>query len=203
MGGAHVFPGGTVDDEDRSTVAAATVLDDDGELRPWRAAALRELVEETGIWLVRPGDRVPATRSSGPDVYRALAALGSRLDGTALAFFSHWVTPAGLVRRFDTRFFLAAIGPAASGSADGTEVTSSLWIRPEEALARSDAGAWDVPFPTRQHLEMLAGFGRPVEATAWARSLQSIPRIEPRLTAGPAGEIGILLPGDPGYGDRS
>jgi 8-oxo-dGTP pyrophosphatase MutT (NUDIX family) len=202
MGGAHVFPGGTVDESDRSAAAVAAVHDDDPRLAPWRAAALRELVEEAGIWLLRPGDPTPGDRPSGADVYRVAAGMGSRFDATGLAFFSHWVTPAGLARRFDTRFFMAVIDSDVSGRADGTEVTASGWVRPADALARAAAGSWDVPFPTRWHLEILAPFLRPEDALAWARSRESVPRIEPRVIPDASGEGRIVLPGEPGYEDR-
>src|SRR5712691_2161176 len=65
MGGAHVFPGGRVDDDDRledieglsdgSAAAAARMSDVPAEIAvAQHVAALRELFEEAGVLLARP-----------------------------------------------------------------------------------------------------------------------------------------------------
>jgi 8-oxo-dGTP pyrophosphatase MutT (NUDIX family) len=52
LGGAWVFPGGAVDEDDGSLLLGPGIVAGDPDLARWRAAALRELVEETGFWLV-------------------------------------------------------------------------------------------------------------------------------------------------------
>jgi 8-oxo-dGTP pyrophosphatase MutT (NUDIX family) len=67
MGGAHVFPGGRVDDDDRlddidalsvgSEAAAARMSDVPGDVAvAHHVAAVRELFEEAGVLLARPLD---------------------------------------------------------------------------------------------------------------------------------------------------
>ena len=81
MPGAWVFPGGVVDDDDWSPDAAAALdgVGDAAELG-WLAAAVRETVEETGVWLADEPFTVPAEgRANGPALFRAAAA-GPRFD---------------------------------------------------------------------------------------------------------------------------
>ena len=98
-----VFPGGALDDSD----AEADIHGGDDGLTAWRAAALRELVEETGIWLTIDGADVTDTRPDGAEVFDAAPAL---LDADALQYFANWITPAPLPIRFDTKFFVAEVG---------------------------------------------------------------------------------------------
>jgi 8-oxo-dGTP pyrophosphatase MutT (NUDIX family) len=203
MAGSFVFPGGGVDDCDHGEMVRSVVIDDRPEDLSWHAAALRELAEEAGVWLLAPGSRVPEDDPLGEEVYRALHRIGSKFDARSLRFFSHWVTPPGLARRFDTRFFLAKSSPGSGGSADGTEVTDATWVNPIEALELSDEGTWDVPFPTRKHLEILGRFESPDAAVNWATELSSVPRIEPRIVWSDDGPVRVLLPGDPGYSERA
>lgn len=101
-----VFPGGRVDDEDRTLAASVptTGLSPGSAARlPFLAAALRELHEEAGLTLnLSPAPQAPA------DV-RLLDACA------ALAPIARAITPPGKPRRFDTWFFLA----------DGTEARQS------------------------------------------------------------------------------
>ena len=50
FGGFHAFPGGAVDDEDRSVPVEGV---SDPALAPILAAGARELFEETGLWIAR------------------------------------------------------------------------------------------------------------------------------------------------------
>lgn len=116
MPGLHVFPGGKVERAD-SLVPAAGRLAPHVERRlqasvrtpsPERAkayamAAVRELAEETGLML---GERCPRPADM-PGEWKPFADCGvlPRLDNLWLVARS--VTPPGLVRRYDTRFFAA------------------------------------------------------------------------------------------------
>jgi 8-oxo-dGTP pyrophosphatase MutT (NUDIX family) len=195
MGDAYVFPGGSVDDIDRDDLALRAVhWTGDPEEAPWRAAALRELVEEAGLSI---GDGPLSVTGLGAEVYEAVIATDSRLDASRLAYLSNWVTPVGLPKRFDTRFYVAIVEVGTEAAADAVEVFDSVWVRPADALARSEE--WKLPFPTRRHLEFLTEFVSPESVMAHAADLETVPRIEPRLAVGDNGTIRVLLPGDSGY----
>ena len=51
-------------------------------------------------------------------------------------YFSHWITPEGAPRRYDTRFFLAAAPANQTPLHDDHEVIANEWIRPDDGLAR-------------------------------------------------------------------
>lgn len=97
--------------------------------RSAEAAALRELEEEVGIDL------------PGPD---------------ALVPLSRWVTPAGYPRRFDVRFFAAALPTGARVSPATDEVADHRWFRPADALAALARGELPMWLPTTVTLQQLA-----------------------------------------------
>jgi len=194
LGDARVFPGGAVDDTDHGPSARTAVRwSGPDEEFPWRAAALRETAEETGIVLGEGS--VPA--SPGIDVYEEIAEQGGHLDADRLVYLSNWVTPQLLSIRFDTRFYVATIGEHARACADLTEVFDPEWVTPEEAMARADDGRWLVEFPTRKHLETLAAFDSTDAVLAYARSLDAIPKIEPRIITDAEGVLRVIVPGEP------
>ncbi len=195
MGGAHVFPGGAIDEVDRSEVAAAAVAGDDPEFHPWWAAALRELAEEAGVFVTVPAaEKEVGGGLRGAELYGAIVASGRRFDGDSLVYVSNWVTPPGPPRRFDTRFFLVEVPAGTPAVPDRHEVTEAAWIAPQAALARED---WTVPLPTRWHLEMLAAHQTLAGALAAARDAE-VPRIAPQVVRRQGGH-NVLLPGDPGF----
>jgi 8-oxo-dGTP pyrophosphatase MutT (NUDIX family) len=160
MGGAWVFPGGAVSTQDGEGQAGL------------RAAAVRELREETGIELSDPG--------------RLLA-------------FSRWITPAEVKIRFDTWFFLATVPDGARPQVDGQEMVDARWFTPPAALQAADDGEIMLVFPTIKHLEQLAGFQSSAALLEHARSRRVQP-VQPRVLM--TGETArIVLPGDEGYGD--
>ena len=200
MGDARVFPGGALEDADHSPLAARAVRwHGDPEELPWRAAALRELVEEAGVALTDPPG-VPVT-GRGEGLYRALVEAGAVLDADRLSYFSNWVTPRfrGLPRRFDTRFYVVVVPAETAAGADRTEVTEASWVTPGEALERAAAGEWKVEFPTRCHLEALAGCGSAEEVPALAPLPGEVVAVRPRVVFDDDGAFRILLSGDPGY----
>lgn len=197
LGGARVFPGGAVDDTDRSDAANRAVRwDGDPEELPWRAAALRELAEETGVMITdRP---VPVPRRRGPAVFDAVLDAGAILMADRLEYLSNWVTPVGLPRRYDTRFFVTIVPPDTRPIPDRVEVFDAVWVVPGEAIRRGDLGEWYVEFPTRRHLEMLGRFSSADEVIEFARTAEPV-RIEPRLVIEADDSWRVLLPGDRGF----
>jgi 8-oxo-dGTP pyrophosphatase MutT (NUDIX family) len=197
MGGAHVSPGGAVDDVDRGLLASQVVAwDGTTDELPWRSAALRELAEEAGVLLC---DEPPAVDGAeGEVLYRLLARHGATLDAGRLEYLSNWVTPEGPPRRFDTRFFVTVVAEGTGASSDRREVFDAEWVTPSAALTAATEGARQIEFPTRVHLEMLAGFSTADEVVEHAR--RAVPhRIEPRIVVGPDGAYRVLLPGDAGF----
>jgi 8-oxo-dGTP pyrophosphatase MutT (NUDIX family) len=195
MGGAWVFPGGAVDPSD--TDRAAQVRSSEATLGSWRAAAVRELVEEIGIWLTTEGARVDPI-SPGEDVFATAERSGTIFDGDGLAYFANWITPAALPVRFDTRFFAAEVAAGTDPIIDGHELVDARWVTPMAAIAHDTSGDWLVAFPTRKILEFLSGFGAPRGVIAAAASLSSVPPIQPRIAVD-RDSVQILLPGEAGF----
>ena len=163
-GGAHVFPGGAVDDTDRQTGGEASVA--------FKVAAVRECFEEAGFLLavdaagdvVRLDDPTTAERFSA---YRwaiangdtTLAAVctteGLRLDVDRMHYVSRWITPEGAPRRFDTRFFVCAAPERQTPLHDATETIAHEWVRPVDMLDRHTDGGVDLMLPTQRSLQWL------------------------------------------------
>lgn len=229
VGGAHVFPGGAVDDADRVAAmeglcagggdgaCSARLGVDKGGLALY-VAAIRECFEEAGVLLARrPGDehglsfsdpeaaaRFVAHRASvhaGRPLAEVLVEEGLVLDVDRLHYVSHWITPEGAPRRYDTRFFVAEAPPEQVPLHDERETVASVWISPDEALARHQKGEIDLILPTIRNLQELARHGCASELMAAARAIEHVLTIQPRLVTGPDG-LRILLPGDAGYDDR-
>lgn len=132
------------------------------------AAALRELFEEAGILMAYPRDDAATPPSAQQrEEWRAALRSGSAsfLDilekgdlvasGSALALFSHWVTPPAEPRRYDTYFFMAIAPPKQDASADRSETHDGRWISAREALEEHRRGKLTLVYPTIKHLERL------------------------------------------------
>jgi 8-oxo-dGTP pyrophosphatase MutT (NUDIX family) len=227
-GGMYVFPGGKLDAAD-ATAEVARLCDGltDGEasalldlpaggLAFW-VAAIRECFEEAGVLLARgtAGDDV---RFDDDDARRRFHAArrelhagrlglvelcereGLRLATDAIRYVSHWVTPLGERRRFDTRFFLARAPQSQEPLHDDAETIDSLWARPADALAQFRSGALGMYPPTVRNLEFLADHTTADAALAVAAELGTPPRIQPRLRFGNGGRIvGVVMPDEPGF----
>lgn len=147
-----VFPGGAVDPEDVDIRLASPIgepcqsrlLEDaDGDLvNALCAAAVRELWEETGLVLGRPG-----TWDNPPADWETFAATGHVPDAAALTFVFRAITPPGRPRRFDARFFVVDADEAVATDLDDfsaacDELSALQWIPLEEARS------FDLPFIT-------------------------------------------------------
>ncbi|WP_208028269.1 NUDIX hydrolase [Rhabdothermincola sediminis] len=230
VGGAYVFPGGAVDDHDRhenleavcagrtDAEASAQLGVERGGLAFW-VAAIRESFEEAGVLLaygpdgavVRLDDPGAGARfaSHRRDVDRGARRLvdicaeeGLRLAVDGIFYFSHWITPEGAPRRYDTRFFVARAPDGQVPFHDDHEVIASLWVRPSEALARHRAGEFELIYPTMRSLVTLERFASADELLGAAAAIEEVPAIEPRIVEDEGGGgYRIVLPGDPGYDD--
>jgi 8-oxo-dGTP pyrophosphatase MutT (NUDIX family) len=93
-----------------------------------------------------------------------------RLFTAALVRFSHWITPPGEARRFDTFFFVARAPDDQVARADEREMHDLRWIAPSDALAQHGSGTLHLVYPTIKHLERLAPFTDVDALLAYART---------------------------------
>jgi 8-oxo-dGTP pyrophosphatase MutT (NUDIX family) len=156
-----------------------------------------------GVW-VFPGGAVDAGEGEGDAAHRIAAVrelheeAGIVLDdATSLVKFSRWITPAEVVVRFDTHFFLAPLPDGQEATIDGDEIVDQGWFSPAGALAASERGEIALVFPTIKHLEQLGGFESADALLAYARD-RVVGPVQPRIVT--EGETArLLLPGEPGY----
>lgn len=218
VGGVHVFPGGAVDPADgepsitsRCDGWSAEQVADAGGLAFW-VAAIRETFEEAGLLPAQAAaDEQPlrfdhdgavaerflrhrrAVDSGERTLAEVLTEEGLRLDLSGTHYVSRWVTPFGLTRRYDTRFFVAAAPAGQAIVHDGRETIEAEWHRPAHMLARHEAGAVVMRIPTVVSLQWLAGPATVAEALAAAATLPEVPVFDgsPRAlgsdATGPAG----------------
>ena len=187
FGGLTVFPGGGVEPYDSSEATAGVVHGRHPD-RSHRAAALRELAEETGIALTTDGP-VRSTEAKGSDLYEELAGRGVALDADLLTLVSRWITPSNAPTRYDTRFYLAVLVGDHELRIDHRELSDAWWVAPGEALRRHRIGVWSMVSPTLSHLRWLSRRGSIEEALASAEGADARTAVEPLLM-----EDGSLVP---------
>jgi glyoxylase-like metal-dependent hydrolase (beta-lactamase superfamily II)/8-oxo-dGTP pyrophosphatase MutT (NUDIX family) len=193
LGGAYVFPGGSLDPQDSDSRLLKRVLGRTAEEANARlgvqagglgyyVAAVRECFEEAGVLLAkeRNGDLVTARRAESLMRYRILPFNDflEREDlfipADALAYYGHWITAPGRARRFDTRFFVAVAPAGQEGSHDANETVHHMWVRPAEALERGARGEIELVFATQDSLKDLGRFSEPRAAFEYAANLAEI-----------------------------
>ncbi|MGH9118291.1 MAG: NUDIX hydrolase [Acidimicrobiales bacterium] len=226
VGGAFVFPGGTLDPADRhaeveamcnglTDAEASTRLGiGAGGLAFW-VAAVRECFEEAGLLLARAADGRPvgfddpvvaarfaghreALTSNRGSMSELCRQENLRLSVGDIHYFAHWITPTAAPRRFDTRFFVAAAPLDQDPLHNPGELIGQAWIRPADAIEGHRQGTFDLILPTIRNLEAIARFERAEDLLNAAAAVPSVPTVVPRLVQDDEG-LRILLPGDPGY----
>lgn len=106
----------------------------------WRRAAVREVLEETGILVtegVADDDARARAREAvldGTSLQEATAQAGLEPDLEALEPAGRLVTPDVLPLRFDTRYYAAALPPSQFPDLSGSELAEGRWWTPREAL---------------------------------------------------------------------
>ncbi|MBI5439951.1 MAG: hypothetical protein HY900_01935 [Deltaproteobacteria bacterium] len=212
MGGNYVFPGGMVDESDRDGDAWGGVFgppategaDAPPELLSHAIAAIRETFEEAGVLLGGAGGEelreLLERRSAAPLdpgwLLREASARGWRFRREALMPWARWITPTGMKRRFDARFFVAALPAGQSCSPDGQEIVDGLWATPEEALARNLRGEVPLAPPNLVTLHQLLAYDGPDALLAEAAARQWGSPLAPRFVTFDGGAV-ILQPWDP------
>ena len=204
VAGVMVFPGGGVDDRDRTADVAWH-----GPDRQWWAerfgvdpdlasalvcAAARETFEECGVLFAGAADD-PDLLVDDASVYREQRAA---LENKSLSFaeflrsenlmlradllrpWANWVTPKEeRTRRYDTYFFVGALPGGQRADGDNTETDKADWVTPRAALDDFAEGRSFLLPPTWTQLDALDGRTVP-EVLAVERQIVAI---EPSLAA--------------------
>lgn len=218
LGGAYVFPGGKVDAEDAEWAnrldlppAQLHALLGEPELSEQTAAALfvaavREVFEEAGVLFANltPQAAQAAWQAlrSGPRFGELLEGRGVVLAASQLQPWSRWVTPERPSvgrKRFDTRFFVAAVPPGQEPAHDTIEATASVWLAPRAALQRYWDGDIDLAPPQIMSLAHLARHASVAGVLQAARD-RNPPCIRP-VPLDNAGMRTVCYPGDPAHSE--
>ncbi len=175
-----VFPGGGVDPRDAAhdlpwagpaaAEWAAELQTSDSAARELVAAAVREVFEECGVLLAGPGPDSVIGDVSSPEWHERRRALlaresslaevlieqGLALRSDLLSYRAHWITPEFEPRRYDTRFFAAAVPEGQRADDKTTEADTSDWVRPPDLIDQFREGEALLLPPTLVCLEELA-----------------------------------------------
>ncbi len=216
--GAAVFPGGVLDGRDRDAHALCLGPDDaaasaqlglsSGGL-DYLVAAVRETFEEVGLLLaVRAAagpldlaalqpwrDRLQQGSAGAAELCRAA---GLQLDLRGLVYFSHWLTPPGVPKRFDTRFFMTLAPEGQVAQADLGEAVELMWLTPAQALA-PERGLKLLPV-TQRTLQALGRHASAAAALQAARDQGAVPLTMPRRANSARGPR-VVLPDELPYAE--
>jgi 8-oxo-dGTP pyrophosphatase MutT (NUDIX family) len=217
-GGMTAYPGGGVDARDGdgeigwsgpSPAQWGTAFGcDERTARELVCAAVRETFEEAGVLLAGPdaGSVVPDVSGEDWECQRqallsrdlSLAALlagrGLVLRADLLRPFAHWITPPMEPRRYDTKFFAAALPVGQEARHVSGEADEACWLTPAAALAESNAGARPMLPPTTHTLTQLASFADVAAALAGVPPERLHP-ISPTFEETPDGRWAVLPDG--------
>ena len=201
--GVWVFPGGVLDavdrqlhhlcDGDDDAQASARLALPEGGL-DYSVAAVRECFEEVAL-LFASGQMEAALREqasavTGADFVSLCERHQLRLDMTALRYHSHWLTPPGLPKRFDTRFYVARLPEGQVPQADEGEALEIAWLTPHAAL---DPAARLKLLPvTRRTLQDVARFSNVQACLDEAATRVHPPRMMPRMGCDARGARPVL-----------
>jgi 8-oxo-dGTP pyrophosphatase MutT (NUDIX family) len=223
MAGNFVFPGGTLDGNDHRFKLFSKCCDltsdeiatrfgpalSDEQALAYCVAAVRETLEEAGIFLADNKDASTADLERINNL-RLAADLEDDwfvklveneqwcLSLSALFSWSHWITPALMKRRFDTRFFIARMPAGQFCRPDARETVQGLWSSPMEALADNLAGSIPLSPPTLVTLHQLSKYKTIADLQTEAANRSWGQAIQPRLVPLPDGAV-IVEPWDPQY----
>ena len=208
MPNAYVFPGGSVDGDDAAEqiydlcagvtdATASEQLDLPRDGLRFFVAAVREAFEECGLLYAYDAqgriadlmhwesERLHRLRTDLQCARTGLAPLcasqGWRLAVDRLIYFGHWITPVGMQRRFDTRFFIARAPPHQLASLAGEEMSGLIWLGAPQALAKHAAGDLELMLPTWTLLGQIAPFGTIDALFDFARAPRKILPVTPPL----------------------
>lgn len=163
--GAYVFPGGGIDAADAQAHGMAQRRPKQSDIHLTQAiAAIRESFEELGVLFARDADGrwanhddIAAIDRKGPFAAQCQAR-GLSLAAEQVFVLAHWITDRDLPRRFDVPFLVARMPEGQTPVADESEQFEPVWVRPQDALTRHEAGDFFMVYPTIRTLERLKAF---------------------------------------------
>ena len=216
--GMYAFPGGRVDRHDADADVGwagpsarewATAFGCSPDLaRALVCAAVRETFEESGVLLAGTTPEAVVSDLSREDwesdrkaLMQRTLSLGEFVRSRSLVVrsdllrpWAHWITPEFEPRRYDTRFFLAAL-PTGQVTRDVSgEADSVAWLSPQAAIAAVDRGEMAMLPPTYVTLRELTQHGTVHDALA-AADARVISPVLPAVRL-VDGEGVLTLPGD-------
>lgn len=198
--GMCVFPGGSVHEADFAPVSwvgpDATWWAERFNCAPELARALvvsavRETFEETGVLLAGHNEHSVLDDTTGLHDFRAALeaetlTFADFLDGQRLALradligpWAHWITPAFEPKRFDTRFFVAALPAGQNIDSVNSEADRSGWVPLKELLSELASGNISMLPPTMVTCQELSGLE--TSTILPEAALRAIAPIEPRV----------------------
>jgi 8-oxo-dGTP pyrophosphatase MutT (NUDIX family) len=215
--GAYVFPGGSVDPADSDPEIGwhgpdpaefGARLGASAEMaRALVCAAVRETFEESGVLFAGPAGGGPlalpweadreALAAGAVTLAELLARRGLVLRADLLVPWARWITPEGEPRRFDARFFAAALPAGQVATGHAAESDHIAWLRPADGIAAARAGEISLFPPTVATLNDFAL----ADAAGLAGILARPPLIEPvmpRLVR-EDGQAWLYIPDEVGY----
>jgi hypothetical protein len=107
-----------------------------------------------------------------------LSSRGLVLRSDLLRAWAHWITPEFEPRRFDTRFFVAALPTGQRARDVSGEADQAAWITVADAVAAHEAGTMAMLPPTIEALRAVAGHSDVDAVLAAPRELRPLlPRL--------------------------
>lgn len=225
MAGNYVFPGGVVDPDDGDLALWEPYTDLDvatvthcvegkkpvAQALAYRIAAIRETFEEAGVLLIQPDLHLAddlehvcemrlARDLADGWLKQEVQRHGWILQVSALKRWARWITPVLMPRRYDTRFFVAALPRDQVCRPDNRETSHGVWVNPLQALKANQTGAMPLSPPTLVTLHQLLAFENLEAVMQAAETRFWEPALEPRLIPTEKGPV-ILEPWDPQYAD--
>lgn len=194
--GMYVFPGGGVHEPDAQDIRwvgpdashfASRFATTPQLAHALVVAAVRETFEETGVLLAGPDEyEVVHDVSIYHEARRALeqheltfaeflSDAGLALRADLLGAWSHWITPTYEPRRYDTKFFVAALPAGQRIDQVSGEAAHALWAPISEVLAQVEQGEVAMMPPTVHTCrQLLSENATTVLHTAGQRTIHTI-----------------------------
>jgi len=120
------------------------------------------------------------------------------LSTAKMTYWSRWITPQSLPKRFDTFFFITPVKPDQECRPDNRETVDGIWISPAGALTKNSDGSLPLSPPALVTLHQMLSFADVRKMIAEAPNHKLPAATMPRLW--PLEKGGLLIqPWDPDY----